>query len=902
MKHANRCPLWRMIGGSILLCGATTMRNAQAIPFPDALEQASIEVPRLDHPLDHSLLIGNGDINALIWTEAGGVSILLTKNDVWDARLDTSNDPPLPTLARIRELTARRERVSDPILPEGVRWEGPDSYHSHAYPCPRACAKLRLGGVDQEEPLWRQIRAEGEINSWERKGDVTVMRIKGRKEASNGYAFGPVGLNTSTHPRLLVRVSGSENAQVYVDVMAPEGEKVFGTGWQETPTSPEDLIFQLPEGRPIETVILYTWTEDGQMAENRFESVRLEGEDAEYAVNLALPEHPTCPASLDIQRAAVHVKGNSEELAPAQIRALADRNVFLIQSKSRPILRRLASPDLPEGSSGEKGNMAWLSQDIPGDLDWPGMSFAVAMVSQNEKTCVAIVTSLEADDPVANAVDLARSATKTDTGVLIENHEALWEQFWTKSGIQMGDPLLSRTWYQGLYFLRCVSKPGVQCPGLFASLTTDTPAWHGDYHTNYNIQQTFWGAYGANHPELAEPYERLIRQYLPRAEWMAGEIFDISGAYYPHVIFAYEPSDPSVCKNPIGRQYIHHTWGMTLGVAGFTVQPLWWHYKYDPQEDFLRKIAYPPVREVACFYAEFIEGCDGSPCVSFGPTVSPEHWGWTKDLDRNFNCSFDIAMAKYTLEAAIEGAEILGCDEKLVPKFRKALEKLPDYPKQGDIVVDVEGAPPIQYNIPVPSTPVFPGDVITWFDSHEEKTLFAKTTDGLQWNGNNATVMLAITRARLSMPDAQTWLRQEINARLRPNGTLTLNRLQPHHRFNDFGHYTEQFGATMAVTELLIQSVDDVIRIFPALPEECNASFEHLRTQGGFLVSAKRNSGVVQDVEIESLYGGPCRILVPWRSIRFRINEKPWRPVEANLDGIVTIQTEKGDRIPLRED
>ena len=156
---------------------------------------------RLDSILDNALILGNGDINALVWTEQGVLMLMLTKNDVWDARLDAAKDPPLPTLARIKELGRAGGKISDPILPEGVAWTGPDSYHAHAYPCPRACAKLRIGG-GIEKPGWLRIRAEGQHNAWQQRGNVTVMSIRGRKEASNGYAFGPMIVSTDDYPHL----------------------------------------------------------------------------------------------------------------------------------------------------------------------------------------------------------------------------------------------------------------------------------------------------------------------------------------------------------------------------------------------------------------------------------------------------------------------------------------------------------------------------------------------------------------------------------------------------------------------------------------------------------------------------------------------------------------------------
>ena len=63
---------------------------------------------------------------------------------------------------------------------------------------------------------------------------------------------------------------------------------------------------------------------------------------------------------------------------------------------------------------------------------------------------------------------------------------------------------------------------------------------------------------------------------------------------------------------------------------------------------------------------------------------------------------------------------------------RRAEALLPDYPcTDGDepVVVDVAGAPPITYNITVPTTPVFPCDVVTWRSSVETRELFARTIE-----------------------------------------------------------------------------------------------------------------------------------------------------------------------------
>ncbi|MCF7975822.1 MAG: hypothetical protein K9N55_18540 [Phycisphaerae bacterium] len=882
-----------------LVTGANAVSREPGIPFVQALDRAAVSVDRLDSILEQALIIGNGDLNALVYSDSGNLELVLTKNDVWDARLDTTLDPPLPTLARIKALARGEWPDRGQVLPEGSDWKGPDSYHANPYPCPRACARLILG-TRSKRTQWLPIRSQGSHNRWESRDHVGIMSIEGQAGASNGWQVKPMAFSTDDYSTLRVTLSGSANAQYYVDVMDASGQVVFATKWQATPTEVQTHTYALSPGQQAHSVILYTWTLDGKHAENRFETVQFEGPKGTLALDLESTSLPTSRARLDLRRAVVQIDGVPGGPAKAVIRALAQKNCFLIESDVEARLEQFRTADTPDAETGETDGVLWLHQTIPGDLDWPGMAYAVALARNGSRLAVAIVTSLESDDVVRDAVEAAQAVMRVQTSRLVSDHEAIWNDFWSASGLEVDDTLMEQTWYRGLYFLRCVSKPGVVSPGLFASLTTGSPAWHGDYHTNYNIQQIFWGCYAANHPELAEPYDRLIHDYATRARWLARTIFAMEGAFYPHVLYAYEPLDPAQVKSPVGRQYIHHVWGFTLGVSGFTVQPLWWHYKYQPDRDFLEHTAYPAVRDVAVFYVNFMDQCerrDGH--VVLAPSVSPEHWGWTPNFERNRNCTFDISMARYILGAAIEGAETLNRDAPWVTRWRQALALLPDYPTtqtDAPVVVDVEGAPPINYNITVPATPVFPGDVVTWQAPAARRALFKRTIESIQWNGNNSMVMLGVARARLDMPGTLDWMVEEVQARLRPNGTLTLSRRGA--PFNSFGHYTEQFGATMVLSELLVQSVGDVIRVFPAWPEERHARFRDLRTQGGFLVSSRLREGRITRIEVKSTQGGPLRLVSPWKQISVsRGSQTAGQLLVLDTQGIAQVSTRPNEAL-----
>jgi hypothetical protein len=68
-----------------------------------------------------------------------------------------------------------------------------------------------------------------------------------------------------------------------------------------------------------------------------------------------------------------------------------------------------------------------------------------------------------------------------------------------------------------------------------------------------------------------------------------------------------------------------------------------------------------------------------------------------------------------------------------------------------------------------------------------------------------------------------------------------------------------------AVHEMLLQSWGGVVRVFPATSKTWqDASFERLRAEGGFVVSAGRKAGRTVRVEIRATTGGLLRLRDPF--------------------------------------
>ena len=740
---AANCPLPNTNAQAFL----RVRREVAETRYRQALDSAAVLQGTLASLTENCLILGNGDLNGLLYAGSSSLLLRLTKNDVWDARNDTSQDPALMQV-----------NVTNHTWSGGANGVTPS--YNLPYPCPLTCAIVSIGPSQETNSL---------------------------------------------------------------------------------------------------------------MA-----------------------------STLDLRRAVARVAGN-KTVPSATLRALAQQNVFLIESAALVSLLSSTATFVPAPTRGTNSGVEYLLEQVPADPgyptngDWPGMTYVVAKAVQGARTAVAVVTSLESSNVLADAVALAQSTLAADTNALVQAHESLWNRFWSASRVAVGDAFLQSVWYRNLYFMRCVSKPGGAPVGLYAGLVNDTPNWHGFYCCNYNTEQTHWAWYACNHAELSEPYERLFLEQLPRGKWFAQQTYGCNGAFWHYDPALHEPPDPAACKSKNGRQMAFNPWSYTLGVAGWIVQNHWLHYKYYPDAGLLATNTYPVLKEVATFYADLADKCRADTNdpgrVVLGPSFSPEHWSFGRD-----NGTCDIAFGRLALKAAIEGATTLGVDTALVARWQATLAKFPDYPRSADnppVIVDVAGAPPTTYNVAVPALPVFPAGEIHWFSPAADKDIFTRTMTNLSWNGYNSSIILSVARARLSLTNTWSWVKGQLQARSRPNGTLTLAQGDLN------GNFTEQFAAAGAVVELLLQSVNDIIRVFPAWPASLDAAFEGLRAQGGFLMSATQSSRQIQSVTVNSTAGGTLRFLNPWAVVPLAQRNGVAVALTNEGNGICSLSTAAGDVVNL---
>jgi len=352
----------------------------------------------------------------------------------------------------------------------------------------------------------------------------------------------------------------------------------------------------------------------------------------------------------------------------------------------------------------------------------------------------------------------------------------------------------------------------------------DAALWHADFHLN-EIRAEPMLTLGRFEELLS--YCEMIRTLLPQAEENARDVYSLPGAMYPLVHF------PLRCR---GIAHTNLTWEQDLGLDGLVAKPLWLYWRYTGDRAFLRDVAWPVLRAGARFCGAYCRR-DVRPYLGDAandgylhvvPTVSPEHWGLTPRFERNRDCTSAITLVRYLLRAAADAADILGEDSREATDWRDVTAHLVPYPTfetpDGPIWTDVAGAPPIEYNIAVPLSPIFWGDDVG-LDSPPDVRAIAERT----------------------LAHIDVWV--------------------PHRGYLD-GYVRPRLGiwrpGMHVGPENLLLSYQS-IRIFPAVPPEGEIAMEDFAAEGAFRVSARRTAeGGICDVRVASIRGNRCVVANPW--------------------------------------
>ena len=491
-------------------------------------------------------------------------------------------------------------------------------------------------------------------------------------------------------------------------------------------------------------------------------------------------------------------------------------------------------------------------------------------------TLASVVRSdLDDKDFLGAAKKRAADLTVSEIEAMSRRHLAWWSKFWEKSFIEIPDKEIERRWYAALYTVASCSREGKVAPGLWGNwITTDRPAWHGDFHLNYNFQAPYYIVYSSNHPELSLPFYQAIWQSVPNGRAMAKR-HGWKGVHFPVSIGPWGLSP----ENPDGD------WGQRSDAA-FAALNFIWHYQHTQDIDFLRTTAYPYLREVAEFWEDYLK-FEGGRYVIYNDSI---HEGSGPDM----NPLLSLGLVRTLFRSMIQMSADLNIDADRRPKWQHIADHLSDYPLQ-----ERNGKTVFRYSEKgmawcggntLGIHHIFPAGAIG-LDSDPKLLKVCRNTiaEMARWHDGNgfSSWYTACARVGCDPKTILSRLRVECDRQSYPNLILQYG-----------GGGIENVSGFLAINEMLLQSHEGVVRLFPVWPEEQDARFGGLRAVGALLVSAELKAGLISGVRIHSERGRDCTVENPWPGRKIRLTRNA-APAEILSGSRVTFKTTSEENIEL---
>jgi alpha-L-fucosidase 2 len=474
------------------------------------------------------------------------------------------------------------------------------------------------------------------------------------------------------------------------------------------------------------------------------------------------------------------------------------------------------------------------------------------------------------------------------------NHRLWWKAFWSRASIRVPDPVLQKQWVLETYKFGAAARRGAPPISLQAVWTADNgnlPPWKGDFHHDLNTQLSYWPCYSGNRLEDGLGFLDWLWDRRPVFKRYTRAYFGTGGLNVPGV--------STLEGEPMGG-WIQYSFSPTVGA--WLAQHFDLHWRFSRDREFLRDRAYPWVRDVAIHLDELSERrADGRRKLPL--SSSPEIYDNSRRAWFAETTNYDLGLILWTFRTAAEMALELGLTEES-SKWSKIAGEWPAFavdPKEG--LMFAPGTPYRESHRHFSHLMAFhPLGLIDGANGEADRKIILDTLATLDrigpdaWCGYSYAWLGNLKARALDGQGAAKALRTFAEAFCLPN-SFHANGDQTKSGKSKFTYrpFTLEgnFAFAAGMQEMLLQSHTGVIRVFPAVPAAWrNVSFETLRAQGAFLVSAEMKNGLVRTIRVFAEKGGRLRIMNPFEGL-FHVNGNVARAVK----GIIEVETKPGEEI-----
>ncbi len=485
--------------------------------------------------------------------------------------------------------------------------------------------------------------------------------------------------------------------------------------------------------------------------------------------------------------------------------------------------------------------------------------------------CISTVSDFDSNDYQNEGI---KAALNCDYEKGKKRTREKWQNFFNSSSVTLEDKEIESFYNSSLYHLAgCMGNTSFP-PGLFGNFITDdfTP-WAGDYHMNYNYEAPYYCVFSSNHPELFEGYMEPLNDMAEIAEKFAG-FFNCRGYMLP---VSFGPKALDVFSQADCKEHGILFLGQKSHAAYSCVIPLMhWYSTYD--KEYALNNYYDYIFNVALFWEDYLVKKNGKYIIKNDaaheiPYYRGEKFRYIthKGQIEAVNAINSLGLVKLLFNGIYDMAKELSLNPEKYDLWEDIIEKLSDFPtfmkkgkrcfkysKRGIRWRD-ENSVGLQH--------IYPASQIG-FSSGEKLLKIAKNTyfindRRLDDNGSNS-YLPAGARIGVEPEFLIEGLKQNIKTFGLPN------RLFRHHG-GGIEHLTT-IPAT--INEMLMQSHEGIIRLFPCWNKKSNASFKNLRADGAFLVSAELKDEKIISLKIKSLRGRLCNVELDYIKAVIRESDK----------------------------